>query len=373
MKMFAFEGRTGMLTTYTTLINNKDLASVFGSFFKKAEAAIDNGADIFELSQRVLNMTHVRAIKTYLNRQIRVVASPVAACNVNVIRRIDSGNLVEIEMRDPHLVDGQKRVKANILMTEEFPDYNNDIPLLIVNTSDPFVIQQMFSDINSTPAKVSPALTLVYDHSNPLSSFIPKIVPHHLLEMEKGTVSKSSNKLVTTTIMKEAIASLFGTSTATLSTLPVESMLNNWDQWHPYMSKLFAVYEALASKTDAGLPALRESSILPHNVTFLACVRLIPLAKSEGVGPDFMDKLLDLHAEGLTDRTNACWNDRCISFGAMKKSAINIERTAAMLGVLLEIPLNGALAMLAPKPLDTKTGRDSTTDTIEQLGLLQSL
>lgn len=120
---------------------------------------------------------------------------------------------------------------------------------------------------------------------------------------------------------------------------------------HPYITKLFNVFEELRTATP--FSQLREQSILPHNVTFLSLVKLIAIAKQNGITPDFLNQIKTLHQTGLTHRTNPVWENRCIFGGTMKKNSIAIDQTAAMLGKLMNIPLTGSLAMLVEDdPID---------------------
>ena len=137
---------------------------------------------------------------------------------------------------------------------------------------------------------------------------------------------------------------LFNTSEAMLAQVSGEKLSGSWDPFHPYLDKLFSVYELLRNVMPFSL--LRDQSILPHNVTFLALVKLIGIAKQNNISPDFLDELTTLHQDGSTNRTNAAWTNRCIFGGTMKKNSVTIDLTAAMLGKLLNIPLTGSLSML---------------------------
>lgn len=345
MKLFAFKGRSGKLITYTSIADCSTLRDLFTGYFELADQASE--INPMDRAQRVLDMAHVGKIKRYLGRAIAVFASPVATATIKEIGVSPVPGVVEIEVSDAYLVDGQKRVKAFLLKHEEDPTFRNDVSLVLVDTPDLLVKQQLFSDINSTPAKVSPSLNLVYDHTQSLSSVIPKVVPRHLLEVDKGTVGKTSNKLITTTVMKEAIGMLLEASPATLNALPPAELANAWSEWSPYMQVLFSVYDQLAHQF-GGFPALRNTSILPHNVTFLALVRLLPIARANGWEPEQLKTIINLHVDGHTDRSNPIWEGRCISFGNLKKNTNTMEKTAAMLARLLNIPLTGGLALLAP-------------------------
>lgn len=345
MRFYAFKGRSGRLTTFTTCVNSSGLPALFDGYFELASKASE--INPLDRAQRVLDMAHVAKIKRYLSRSISVFASPVATATIKEISTCAVPGLVEIEVSDAYLVDGQKRVKAFLLKYEEDPKFNSDVSLVLVDTTDLLVKQQLFSDINSTPAKVSPSLNLVYDHTQSLSSVIPQIVPRHLLEVDKGTVGKTSPKLITTTVMKEAIAMLLDASPATLNALPPAELASAWTEWSPYVQAIFSVYDTLAQKY-GGFPALRNTSILPHNVTFLALIRLLPFARANGWEPEQLQAILELHVNGHTDRSNPIWEGRCISFGSLKKTTNTMEKTAAMLGRLLNIPLSGGLALLAP-------------------------
>ncbi|WP_323946824.1 DNA sulfur modification protein DndB [Aeromonas hydrophila] len=336
-RIHAFKGRFGKFDTYTSSVSTQVLPEMFRDYFENAVLEEDPQMR----AQRALDMAHVKRILSYLERSVRAFGSPVATAKVVSVKDCPHvPGLVEVELDDLYLVDGQKRVKACISRVEKDPEWNETTPLHIVATTCLRDKQQLFSSINSTSAKVSPSLNSIYDHANPLSVFIPANFPAAVLECEKSTVSKSSAKLVTPSIAKEAISILFGTTQKQLSLLPLEKMESGWDRWHPYMTELWRVYETL-SQNAGGLPALREVSILPHNVGFLAIVRLFPLMAS----PDQLWKLVDLERDGLTSRASGLWDDRCVMLGSIKKSGNSVAMTAAMLGTQLKLDLDDNLKL----------------------------
>lgn len=334
MKIIAFKGRSGGLNTYTALINAQELSRYFSGYFELAANA-KTDSDPFNRAQRLIDMKHVNKIKQYLDRSTCVMGSPVAT--------------------------------ANMLHAGETPSFDNDVPVLFVDTTDLVVKQQIFSDINSTPAKVSAALNLVYDHTQSLSSLIPNIVPKALLEVEKATVSKKSPKLLTTTIMREAIAILLDTTPATLNSLSASKLSQAWAEWSPYVSQLFRVYQTMGNEAGS-FEALRTVSILPHNVGLLAVMRLLPSMKAAGWKPEDLSQIADLHHNGLANRDHPHWEGRCVSFGNMKKSTINIDKTAALLGHLLDVPMTGALAMLAPEEVMEDESEGNVINLMPALG-----
>ncbi|HDX8426123.1 DNA sulfur modification protein DndB [Aeromonas veronii] len=337
IRIHAFKGRFGCFDTYTSAVSTQVLPEMFRDYFENAVQEEDPRMR----AQRILDMSHVKRIVAYLDRNVRAFGSPVATAKVVSVKDCPHApGLVEVELDELYLVDGQKRVKACITRVESEPDWDESIPLQIVATDRLRDKQQLFSSINSTSAKVSPSLNSIYDHANPLSVFIPANFPAAVLECEKSTVSKSSLKLVTPSIVKEAISILFGTTQKQLSSLSLEKMESGWDRWHPYMTELWRVYETL-SQNAGGLPALREVSILPHNVGFLAIVRLFPLM----VSPDQLWKLVDLERDGLTSRASGFWDDRCVMMGAIKKSGNSVAMTAAMLGTQLKLDLDDNLKL----------------------------
>jgi DGQHR domain len=352
MKLTAFKGNFGSLNFYVAMMSASELAPTFTPFFTSAEQALKDGSDnAYTRAQRLLDMPHVRKIMKYLSRSIRFFSSPSAACKVQATVIDSAKKLYEIEVNEPYLFDGQKRVKALILKHQEEPNFNDDLAVLFVDSDSLHVSQQLFTDTNDTQAKVSRSLSMIYNHQNPLSKFIPAITPINLLEVDKSSVSKSSTKLVTPKIMQEAIAILLNTSEAMLEQIPGDKLTMHWDAFHPYITKLFDVFEELRSVMS--FSQLREQSILPHNVTFLSLVKLIPLAKQNNIGPDFLANIISLHQSGSTNRTNVAWENRCVFGGTMKKNSITIDQTAAMLGKLLNIPLSGSLAMLVEEQDET--------------------
>lgn len=342
MKLTAFKGRTGFLDFYVSMMYSSQLSPVFNSFFSQAELAVSTGEDsAYERAQRLLNMPHVRKILKYMDRDVRFFSSPSAAGIVSE-KLIDAErNLYEIEVSEPYLFDGQKRVKASIMKHEANPDFNDNIAVLFVNTDSLQIKQQLFTDTNNTPAKVSPSLSLIYNHESSLSKFIPDMVPAHLLEVDKTSVSKVSSKLLTPKIAQEALGILFGVSVVALESIQYEKLVAAWREYQPYVEKLFKIYDKLNDLM--AFSQLRDQSILPHNVTLLSIMKLIPLAHQQGMSPDFLDRIIDLHLDGSTNRTNSVWDGRCISFGALKKSSSTIDKTAAMLGYMLKIQLPVAL------------------------------
>ncbi|MDH0477464.1 DNA sulfur modification protein DndB [Aeromonas caviae] len=336
-RIIAFKGSFGRFDTYTCSVSTQDLPAMFAAYYE----GIEHESDPQLRAQRALDMLHVKRIVNYLDRSVRAFGSPIATARVVSVTPLPAApGLVEVELDDLYLVDGQKRVKACIIRAMDEPEWNDTIPLHIVAATTLRDKQQLFSSINSTAAKVSPSLNAIYDHANPLSAFIPQNFPAEVLECEKSVVSKSSNKLVTPAILKEAMCILLGTSQKQLASLPLEKMEASWDKWHPYMNELWAVYEAM-SKATGGLPAMRDLSILPHNVGFLAIVRLFPLMDS----PADLWRLVDLEPDGLTYRASGLWDGRCVMLGAIKKSGESVVMTAALLGIQLKLELDDNLKL----------------------------
>ena len=335
MKFYAFAGRSGCFDTYTLSVKAEQLAPMFENYYEKAR---NKDTSPHDRAQRLIDMAHVRRILSYLDRPVRAFGSPVATGRVLFVESTNIPGIYEITI-DPqtlHLVDGQKRVLSCIQKHAECNEFSDSVPLLIVDTVDLRARKQLFSSINSTAAKVSSSLNAIYDLQSALAAFIPETFPAELLEVEKATVAKASNKLLTPGIAKEAIASLLSVPVKTLETLPLEKIEAAWDSWHPYMTRVFDVIVRLSEK-EGGLPALRETSILPHNVGFLAIVRLLPLMRQQGMDPELIDRIEDLHDQGDTSRANLVWDGRCVSFGSMKKNSRSVDSTAAMLATMLDI------------------------------------
>lgn len=198
-RIFAFKGTFGQFETYTGSIPTQRLGAMFSAYFADALDANDP----MLRAQRVIDMGHVRRINGYLDRSVRAFGSPIATAKV-ISETPVAGvpNLVEVELTDIYLVDGQKRVKSCILRAEQDPEWNETIPLHVVGTEELIHKQQLFASINGTAAKVSPSLNAIYDHSNPLGGFITMNCPAEVMESEKATVSKTSDKLVTQILRK---------------------------------------------------------------------------------------------------------------------------------------------------------------------------
>ena len=87
-------------------------------------------------------------------------------------------------------------------------------------------------------------------------------------------------------------------------------------------------------------------------------MKLIPLAKKQGLQPGFLDKIIELHSDGSTNRTNTVWEGRCLLMGNMKKNGLTIDRTAAMLGYMLNVELDDSLSMLVDSGEDNDLNID---------------
>lgn len=335
MQLYAFAGKSGCFNTYTASVKAEQLGAMFANYY---ELAKNKDTSPHDRAQRLIDMAHVRRIISYLDRPVRAFGSPVATGKVLSVEPTDIPGLclITLDTQTLHLVDGQKRVLGCIQKHSECSDFSDSVPLLLVDTVELRARKQLFSSINSTAAKVSSSLNAIYDLQSALASFIPETFPVELLEVEKATVAKSSDKLLTPGIAKEAIASLLSIPVKTLETLPLDKIESAWDYWHPYVSRIFDVIVRLAEK-EGGLPALRESSILPHNVGFLAVIRLLPLMRQQGLPPETIDLIVDLHDQGDTSRANSVWDGRCVSFGSMKKNSRSVDSTAAMLATMLDI------------------------------------
>ncbi len=188
----AIRGKQGGRVFYVTNLSNKFLRS----FLKDVQSAVSP----IERSQRPLDPKHAEAITHYIKSNVNeyVIGAltfamdregsfvPSSETNSNTFQL---GTLKLDTDMEYHSLDGQHRRQALVEAQEELESIGSDTTAVIFYVEpDMPRKQQMFSDMNSTPRKVSKSLNVSYNNRDPFSraaKILIKEIPYLLNRVEQ--------------------------------------------------------------------------------------------------------------------------------------------------------------------------------------------
>lgn len=181
----AIRGKQGGRTFYVTNLPNL----LVRNFLRDVQSAVD----ISERSQRPLDPKHADGIAHYLLTNINeyVVGALTFAINAEGdfeplsnqgSTGYELGTLQFNLVQEFHSLDGQHRRQAIIKAMEESDSIRDDsTAVLFYVESNLQRRQQMFSDMNSTPRKVSKSLNIAYNNRDPFARAAKNLADKHPL------------------------------------------------------------------------------------------------------------------------------------------------------------------------------------------------
>ena len=188
----AIRGKQGGRTFYVSNLPNL----LVRNFLRDVQSAVD----ISERSQRPLDPKHADDITNYLKSNVNeyVVGALTFAMKTEgeftplpnqSSDGYELGTLQFNLVQEFHSLDGQHRRQAIIKAMEEVDSIRDDSTAVIFYVEpDLRRRQQMFSDMNSTPRKVSKSLNIAYNNRDPFARAAKQLAEDHPLL--KGKIEK---------------------------------------------------------------------------------------------------------------------------------------------------------------------------------------
>ena len=188
----AIRGKQGGRTFYVSNLPNL----LVRNFLRDVQSAVD----ISERSQRPLDPKHADDITNYLKSNVNeyVVGALTFAMKTEgeftplpnqSSDGYELGTLQFNLVQEFHSLDGQHRRQAIIKAMEEVDSIRDDSTAVIFYVEPDLTRrQQMFSDMNSTPRKVSKSLNIAYNNRDPFARAAKQLAEDHPLL--KGRIEK---------------------------------------------------------------------------------------------------------------------------------------------------------------------------------------
>ena len=188
----AIRGKQGGRTFYVSNLPNL----LVRNFLRDVQSAVD----ISERSQRPLDPKHADDITNYLKSNVNeyVVGALTFAMKTEgeftplANQSSDGYELGTLQfnlVQEFHSLDGQHRRQAIIKAMEEVDSIRDDSTAVIFYVEQDLKRrQQMFSDMNSTPRKVSKSLNIAYNNRDPFARAAKQLAEDHPLL--KGKIEK---------------------------------------------------------------------------------------------------------------------------------------------------------------------------------------
>lgn len=176
----AIRGRQGKRIFYVTSLPNEFLRNIFKDVQPAAEK-----------SQRPIDPRHSHAIQDYVrfNRSDYLIgALTYAMDSEGQFKQLGESNDSEFALGELSIpldttfssLDGQHRRQALIDLLDEIPELKSEsTAVLIYVESDTLKKRQMFSDMNSTPKKVSKSLNVAFDSRDPFAKGAKLLIKKH--------------------------------------------------------------------------------------------------------------------------------------------------------------------------------------------------
>jgi DNA sulfur modification protein DndB len=303
-------------------------------------------------AQRVINKSRIPDITSYLieNPNDYILSALTASVDAESIKfepytdfgsKSNMGSL-SIPMDARILInDGQHRRAAIVEAIKENPELGLDnIPVLFFTDSGLVRSQQMFADLNKYAVRPSYSLGTLYDHRDPSSELARYLASFcdafsGLTEMEKSTISNRSTKLFTLSGIKHATRALLKkSSNEKISAQDKSTAKEFWDE----VAKNLPDWKRAKNRTVATAD-LRQNFIHAHGVT-LHALGLVGAHLLSEYSDNWKDILINLtNVDWLRSNANL-WEGRAMVHGRISKATTNVQLTANLIKIKLEIPLN---------------------------------
>jgi DNA sulfur modification protein DndB len=237
--------------------------------------------------------------------------------------------------------DGQHRLAAIEKALKESSAIANDtISVVLYADAGLARSQQMFSDLNRYSVRPPKSLGILYDHRDPMSRLVWRLVESipvfkGMTEVAKSTISNRSRKLFTLSSIYLATRKLLGKRELDLVTDTEEKMAEEfWLQVAKNMPDWMNAVERKVNPSE-----LRSDFIHAHGVALQAIATTgHALLKIEP--RDWRKRLKKLRDIDWSRSNAKLWEGRALIGGRLSKAENNVVLTANVIKAALEIPLD---------------------------------
>jgi len=302
-------------------------------------------------AQRILNKGRIPMISKYLtdNPQDYVFSSITASIDGDVefipYGGTDSKNKIgelKIPMNSKIIInDGQHRRAAIEQALKELPEIGSDtISVVFFIDSGLKKSQQMFADLNQHAVRPTKSLGILYDHRDPFSRFIIRLISNvpifkDRVELEKISISNRSLKFFTLSTIYQANRALLGKNKVNESVSDDEykiatefwtALSDRIPEW-----KLLMVHKVSPDE-------LRRDYIHAHGVA-LHALGIAGHSLLEKHQDDWKKYLRNLESVDWSRSNSKTWEGRATIGGVVSKARTNLMLTANYLKKTFELPL----------------------------------
>jgi DNA sulfur modification protein DndB len=210
--------------------------------------AFDDAGDVMSRSQREVHLGRAKKVTRYLtsgfdNQTDYIV--PTLVGNIDGVVRFEEakgvngglGTLFISMDADIRLFDGQTRSRGIIDYIAERKDSPDTITLLLSEGLSLQARQQFFSDINNNASKPATAISMAYNHKDPVNDLVRQIVNaipvlSGRVDCEHNVVPSKSNLLISFKALHDATRKMFGLRAGDeISDALREDVIRLWKAW----------------------------------------------------------------------------------------------------------------------------------------------
>lgn len=303
-------------------------------------------------SQRILNKGRIPAITKYLidNYDNYIFSSITASIDGDVEFIPFSGENskdkighLKIPMSSKIIInDGQHRRAAIEQALKDRPDIGFDtISVVFFIDAGLKHSQQMFADLNQHAIRPTKSLGILYDHRDPFSRFMLKLIRkvptfRDRVELEKISISNRSLKFFTLSSLYQANAALLGKTTKEKTINEEEEKIA--EEFWIAISEQIAEWKLL-TQNKVSTDELRKDYIHAHGIA----IHAIGIAGNGllNTHPDNWKKIIKEKFSKIdwSRSNNKIWEGRTTIGGVVNKSRTNLILTSNYLKHVFDVPL----------------------------------
>lgn len=314
--------------------------------------AMDDQGDVMSRSQREANKTRARKISGYAGEATRnkipyILPSITGniECDVQFIPSELSPvvGIVKIPMEaDLKLFDGQHRALGIMDFVRNYSNTGDTISLLLTVGLSREMRQQFFADINNNVSKPAAALSMAYNHNDPvnqLAMHIAQTIPalSGAVDFEHNAVPVKSSRLISFKALNDGTRKMLGLRGKIAPTeAQRELALKMWSAWALAMRWQDIAQDDLAAE-------YRQEALGLHGIMVNAiglCTAYMLRTRS----PECITDLLEGAASGANDFNyretflHDNWHDICVDreTGTVRTDRRALEATAEALMKLID-------------------------------------
>lgn len=238
--------------------------------------AFDDADDVMSRSQREVHAGRAKKVTRYLTTGYDEKTDyilPTLVGNIDGVVRFEEaegikgglGTLYIAMDADIRLFDGQTRSRGIIDYIAARPDSSDTITLLLTKGLSLRTRQQFFSDINNNASKPATAISMAYNHKDPINDLVRQVVNSvpalfGRVDYEHNVVPAKSELLISFKALHDATRKMFGLRAGDeISTQMRTDAVQLWKAWSVALH-----WEWLAETI--GTPAYRAKHIGTHGV-----------------------------------------------------------------------------------------------------------